>query len=613
MIHLLNLFLVATAPMLGALLLSRFVFGRNPAARHAVLVAGLAGVWLTPLTLMATNFSPWHGVPLPSRIEPFVIVDQQLPALPEIETHQLEKAIAAPVVQKSISLPKVETVMLTAWLAGTTLLLIRLFISAIRAITLCRSAKRLNFRGESRVFISSKVCEPLCVGLIHPIVILPDDLPNRLTSDELRAVVVHESAHASRQDHLIALSQRLTAALLWPHPLVHLLGRDLAKAREESCDNHALRFMPPTEYARLLVRLCESIATKNSGANWPVAAMSGSRFPIAKRIAGLLDPRRNIMTSAPRKYLVVAIALLGAITAICATARFTYAQGSQQPLTPREEIGKKIIDQFVQDLSTALANMNDELFKKSIEPLLADDFTIQGYGGLATKDQFIALINWKNPDEVHGPGTISDQQLRFFGDAAIWTAKLSEDEHVHGMPVHKNTFITMVWSDRNSKWQVVHLQALPEETHIAFDPRANLTPTPAPNPPLSNDPAAYPQTVKFELGKSEFQTGDEIVITEVLGTNTLIEGRQRYMVRGRYTLKSHDKATLAAYVSSHSEPLGYTDPLQQTTITQGSGTFQMAFQMLPDGFPHLAIYSQNPGEHGFGEVYFGTGDSVLRR
>jgi galactose mutarotase-like enzyme len=72
-------------------------------------------------------------------------------------------------------------------------------------------------------------------------VVLPQALAATLTAPELRDVLIHECAHVLRRDTLVGVLPRLAAALYWPHPLVHHMNSQLARAREEVCDNFVLR------------------------------------------------------------------------------------------------------------------------------------------------------------------------------------------------------------------------------------------------------------------------------------------------------------------------------------------------------------------------------------
>ena len=71
----------------------------------------------------------------------------------------------------------------------------------------------------------------------------------------------------------------------------------------------------------------------------------------------------------------------------------------------------------------------------------------------------------------------------------------------------------------------------------------------------------FPFAISFELGATQFQSGDRITITEVRGTSSDMQsGICR--ISGTYTLASHDKATLAASVTARESADGSGPPLQ---------------------------------------------------
>ncbi len=81
---------------------------------------------------------------------------------------------------------------------------------------------------------SAGLDRPIMVGLFHPLVILPEDLLRTLRESELADILVHECAHAVCRHHVVGLLQRLAGILFWPHPLVHLLNRELARREKKS-------------------------------------------------------------------------------------------------------------------------------------------------------------------------------------------------------------------------------------------------------------------------------------------------------------------------------------------------------------------------------------------
>src|SRR5436190_23061812 len=60
----------------------------------------------------------------------------------------------------------------------------------------------------------------------------------------------------------------------------------------------------------------------------------------------------------------------------------------------------------------------------------------------------------------------------------------------------------------------------------------------------------FPHAVKFEQGATRFADGDKIVITEIRGTAETFSRGNIYLIKGTYTLGSHDRATLAAYITA---------------------------------------------------------------
>jgi beta-lactamase regulating signal transducer with metallopeptidase domain len=134
--------------------------------------------------------------------------------------------------------------------------------------------------------------------------------------------------------------------------------------------------------------------------------------------------------------------------------------------------------------------------------------------------------------------------------------------------------------------------------------------TPAQEPDASD----FPYAVKFEQGATRFLDGDKITILEVHGTAETFTPGNRYRIRGEYTLKSHDRAMLAAYITAMDAENGRSTSLkiQSTVVDKGNGTFTLILPMSHRGWPHVSFYPAKGGE-GFGGNYFGTGNNVLKR
>lgn len=200
------------------------------------------------------------------------------------------------------------------WGIGSTVLLLGVVRSAIKARRILKSAQRiargdvhgviqdvtnqLHAKQVFRVGTCGKISGPVVVGFFRPWILLPPTCLKALSPFDLFQVLLHEGAHALRRDPLVALLQQFGGALLWWHPLVHLLNYRLTQAREDICDNHVLAHVEPSVYGALLLRL--STMSPLARSSVPGIGMMHARGRLEQRIRGLLDSRRATMTHVHR-------------------------------------------------------------------------------------------------------------------------------------------------------------------------------------------------------------------------------------------------------------------------------------------------------------------------
>ncbi len=151
----------------------------------------------------------------------------------------------------------------------------------------------LGVQSLPKIACSSRVAGPTVVGIVRPVLILPTRLVGILSPTELRDILLHETAHVLRRDPLVVLLQRVLGAVFWPHPLVHLVNWQLARAREEVCDNYVLSTVAPAEYGETLLRLGQLMPQPRL--LLASAGIFNRYWKLENRIAGLLDRRRNAM------------------------------------------------------------------------------------------------------------------------------------------------------------------------------------------------------------------------------------------------------------------------------------------------------------------------------
>jgi hypothetical protein len=88
--------------------------------------------------------------------------------------------------------------------------------------------------------------------------LLPEGIHERLTPDQLKAILVHEQCHVRRRDNLAAAGHMIVEALFWFHPLVWWIERRLVDERERACDEEVLRVTgEPQTYAEGILNVCK--------------------------------------------------------------------------------------------------------------------------------------------------------------------------------------------------------------------------------------------------------------------------------------------------------------------------------------------------------------------
>lgn len=123
---------------------------------------------------------------------------------------------------------------------------------------LCRARRAAGECQEIRLALSDSSLEPGIFGVVHPVLILPAGICERLTDAQLEAVMVHELCHVCRRDNLAAALHMLVEAVFWFHPLVWWLGARLVDERERACDEEVLRLgIDPQSYSESILKICE--------------------------------------------------------------------------------------------------------------------------------------------------------------------------------------------------------------------------------------------------------------------------------------------------------------------------------------------------------------------
>ena len=266
---------------------------RAAQTRYLVACAGLLLMAIVPIVVTARNLADD-----PARQTPVIVTPTDAVAV-ATETVAVTSARPAPFSREWLEMRA--PYVLAAWSAGVLLLGAQLVIGWLcierirrRATPLTedrwttavnRLAMRLGVARSLRLVQSALVEVPAVVGWIRPMIVVPVSALAGLSPQYVEALLAHELAHVRRADYLVNVIQSVIETLLFYHPAVWWLSRQIRLERELCCDDLAAATCDaPLTYAHALASLEEL----RSGT--PSLAMAADGGELLTRIRRLLEP-----------------------------------------------------------------------------------------------------------------------------------------------------------------------------------------------------------------------------------------------------------------------------------------------------------------------------------
>lgn len=198
------------------------------------------------------------------------------------------------------------------WLVGASILLLREGAGWWMARRLARHGARM----EDEVYQTNRVTTPVVVGVLAPRVLVPESWP-RWGADTRRMVVLHERAHITRHDPLVAAAARVNRSVFWFHPLAWWLERHLSRVAERACDEAVVRQVSdPRHYAGLLIEMARRLRRQGRRVAWQGIGIVSGRH-LEDRINSVLEGPTRQPSWLVRLSVGVVCALLIGIGAAC--------------------------------------------------------------------------------------------------------------------------------------------------------------------------------------------------------------------------------------------------------------------------------------------------------
>ena len=193
------------------------------------------------------------------------------------------------------------------WLLGVCAIATRSFLHWRRLARIVREAvelprdwqfnliqlsQRFGVLRPVRLLASVRVHSPMLIGWFKPAILLPVSLLSGFTPAQIELIIAHELSHVRRFDYIANLAQIAIETLLFYHPLVHWISRDVRQAREQCCDDLVLTLGGGNAiaYARTLADLEE--LQHDYGTAVPALGIGGGE--LLARIRRIVDPAQTI-------------------------------------------------------------------------------------------------------------------------------------------------------------------------------------------------------------------------------------------------------------------------------------------------------------------------------
>lgn len=235
-----------------------------------------------------------------------------------------------------------------AWIVACAAMFVRLLFASAALARLRRSSRPVSdaallrlfdevkqssgFTAQVQLRTGTQVTSPVSVGILRPMILLPESLPDEMPADQLRPILLHELGHVRWRDHAVNLVQRLLEAVFFFHPFVHLLNRHLRSLREEICDVWVMSHCKSaTLYARALTALAERWLAR--GGNPIGVGLFNHRVHLPERIRRILSLGKTLPATLRLRtaILLLAISLLAVagLSLLSLSAREAKAEGEK--------------------------------------------------------------------------------------------------------------------------------------------------------------------------------------------------------------------------------------------------------------------------------------------
>jgi TonB family protein len=206
-----------------------------------------------------------------------------------------------------------------------------------RIDAILQSAEKLfPKRMKTQMFVSQKAPYPMAIGVIKPIILIPDHLLTKLHDSQIKGILLHELSHIHHRDLVTGLIQRFITAMNWWNPLAYALSTSYSRAREEISDNHVLLQNDSKEYAECLINLAEKTTL------WKRLSVSvglaSPHIPLKNRVKHILAKERIMDTNLKKSTIAVMVVAAFLLVLGISGSRLIFATAEPEVMVEKADL-----------------------------------------------------------------------------------------------------------------------------------------------------------------------------------------------------------------------------------------------------------------------------------
>ncbi len=287
--------------------------------------------------------------------------------------------------------------------------------------SLSENIKKENKVRRSVRILTSRCIDSMTVGLLHPVIILPD---RQLTHIQTEHILKHEYMHIKHGDFVYRIILIFAVALHWFNPFMYLLSREFMRLLEYRADEAVVMSMSEeekSEYGQTIIDMAKQRSDLFNAEYMPISMFgSGSE----KQMKARLNEMKNVKHRSLKNTIVSVVIAFAVFILNC---NFVLAY-QEYPIYNSSESAE--LYEYTEDFDVYMSFDEDFAIPFSEDTDYADDMTLDfsnGVDSYFTDENGVSEPVYENSEpqdycnHVYKSGTVTNHVKNISGGCTVYT------------------------------------------------------------------------------------------------------------------------------------------------------------------------------------------------